>query len=120
MNRAVRQTLLVTAAMASLVGFCATGQASAATTARTAVPAAAKCETGLNPGGADFEYTGGWVYCYDTTAAYRSKITCEDELRGSTGVYYGPYVKNGQNSFVDCPDSGGTQWIAVSITWQIK
>jgi hypothetical protein len=125
MNRVLQRTALVTAAMAGLVGFCATGQASAATespaatVAPAAVPASTGCVAHLVPN-TSLQYVGGDGWCTNTTDSYRLKLTCEDELRGDTAVYYGAYVKEAYSSTARCPVKGGSQWLATAASIQLK
>lgn len=58
--------------------------------------------------------------CTSGTGHYRVYATCTDELRGSGGTYYGPYVGIGSTSTLVCPYQGGTQWVLSGAHFQFK
>ena len=59
----------------------------------------------------DTDQAGAGGACFSGTGSYYLRIYCTDELRGSSAWFNGPRVGIGKQSFVDCPRSGGVQWI---------
>lgn len=63
---------------------------------------------------------GARARCTAGTGQYRVATTCTDELRGSSGTYYGAWVGIGSYSSVTCPNSGGSQWLATNAHLQTR
>jgi hypothetical protein len=63
---------------------------------------------------------GAHARCTGGSGQYRVATTCTDELRGSSGTYYGAWVGIGSYSSVTCPNSGGTQWLATNAHLQTR
>jgi hypothetical protein len=75
------------------------------------------------PSGCSISYVGSPHYkasakCTSGTGTYRIKVVCTDELRGSSGTYYGATVGIGGTSSVTCPYQGGVQWQVTSASIQ--
>jgi hypothetical protein len=107
---------VVLAAGAAVCALAPAGAAAAATPA-TVHPAISCTGYGIYSGN---QKIGGEVICTSTSSQYRVVVQCTDELRGSTANEFGPYVTSGNVSAKNCPDEGGTQWLATLIGYQVK
>lgn len=65
-------------------------------------------------------HIGARARCTAGSGQYRVATTCTDELRGSSGTYYGSWVNIGSYSSVTCPNSGGSQWLATNAHLQTR
>ncbi len=94
------------------------GSALAAGTAiLVSAPAASAAVHPSTPGNCVFytrSYSVGFVNCQTGTGNYRGRITCTDQLRGSSVYYYGPVetAGSGISSGGSCPTQGGVTFQA--------
>jgi hypothetical protein len=111
--------LQLSVALAAGAAVCAWApvNAAAATTPATVHPAISCTGYGIYNGSLKI---GGEVICGDTSSQYRVVVKCTDELRGSSANEFGPYVNSNNVSAKNCPDEGGTQWLATTIGYQVK
>jgi hypothetical protein len=113
MHRVLRSALVV--ATLSAAALAATTPAFAAESpVGQAAPQALACYA-VYQHSSSGSLVGEGVYCTGTTSQYRAQVVCEDELRGSTNTFYGPWVSSPDASGYRCPDEGGVQWTPISV-----
>ncbi len=112
---------LVKSGIVGLVGIAALIVGPTAATAAPATPAPA---SGTNlSASCDLTFIGSTaasVRCVGQSRQYRVMVLCEDPLRGSQTMYYGPWVNPGGTSKKKCPFQGGVQWLVDGANGQFR